>query len=69
MNKIRPFVKFTQASLSTVGGRSQLFNNPSLRALREKIKREENPMNRYEADVTRLRTVREEPNKGATGGT
>jgi hypothetical protein len=26
-------------------------------------------MNRFEADVRRLRTVREEPNKGATGGT
>jgi len=68
MNKIKPFLKFNRANLSTVGGRSQLFNNPNLRALRDKLKKEENPMNRYEADVTRLKAVREQPNKGATGG-
>lgn len=47
-------------NFNTQSGRSNLFNNPQLRALREKIRGEENPLNRYEADVTRLRTVKED---------
>jgi hypothetical protein len=50
----------SKRSLNTQTGRSNLFNNPQLRALREKIRREENPLNRYEADVTRMRTVKED---------
>jgi len=40
-------------------GRSKLFNqDPSLRALRDRIKREDVPMNRFEADVRRLKAPR-----------
>ena len=36
-----------------------MFNkDPSLRALRDRIKKDENPLNRYEADSTRFRTVK-----------
>jgi hypothetical protein len=53
-------LQLTTRNFNTQSGRSNLFNNPQLRALREKIRGEENPLNRYEADVTRLRTVKED---------
>jgi len=58
---IKCSISFCRSMSSTQTGerRSNLFNNPQLRALREKIRKEENPMNRYEADVTRMRTVKD----------
>jgi hypothetical protein len=62
-SKTQKFLKIWQVSkraLNTQTGRSNLFNNPQLRALRDKIRQEENPLNRYEADVTRMRTVKDD---------
>ncbi len=59
MNKFKPVI--TKRYMSSQVGRSSLFNkDPSLKQVRERIKKDENQLNRYEADVTRLRTVRDD---------
>lgn len=62
MNKFKPVVNQAYRFMSTAQvGRSSLFNkDPSLKQVRDRIKKDENYMNRYEADVTRLRTVRDD---------
>lgn len=68
MNKLRPLlstvrqqiVSFQSRCLSQ-DARSSLFNkDPSLKAVRDRLKKDENPLNRYEADTTRFRTVKDD---------
>lgn len=49
-------------------GRSNLFNkDASLREVRERIKKDENPLNRYEADFVRMRVAKDGHGSQQTG--